>query len=129
MMKFFCSLILILAPLAVFSLAQTFVPVGQEKAVEKQVQEKQKVTDKTTPEEKAKPVIPKIPHLLPFKVGETLLYDVSFERLIFSGSIGDMKFSAGKAEGNQPELMTLTVDLVSKGFFPSLFGIKVKDQF
>lgn len=129
MRKFFCSLILILLPFSVLSLPQTSVPVVQEKAIEKPAQEKAKVTDKTTQEEKAKPAIPKIPHSLPFKIGETLLYDVSFERLIFSGSIGDMKFSVSKAENNQPELMALTVDLVSKGFFPSLFGIKVKDQF
>ena len=128
-MKFFCSLILILALLPIFSLPQTSVALAQEKAAEQPVQEKEKAADKTTKEEKVKPVIPKIPHPLPFKVGEILLYDVSFERLIFSGSIGDMRFSVGKAESNQPELITLTVDLVSKGFFPSLFGIKVKDQF
>jgi hypothetical protein len=126
MTKFFCSLILLLVQL---SASQTYVLAIQEKAPEKLVQEKEKPVGTTTKEEKAKPVVPKVSHPLPFKVGENLQYDVSFERLIFSGSIGDMKFSVSKSPNNQPELITLTVDLVSKGFFPTLFGIKVKDQF
>jgi hypothetical protein len=125
MMKFFCSFILLL----VFSLAQISAPLAQQQAAEKPVQGKENTSDKTPTEEKVKVVLPKIPHPLPFKIGENLLYDVSFERLIFSGSIGDMIFSVSKAENNQADLMTLKVDLVSKGFFPSLFGIKVKDQF
>jgi hypothetical protein len=121
MMKYFFSFILLL----VFSLPHA----AQDSAAEKPVQVKEKVSEGTTKEESAKPLTPKISQPLPFKVGENLSYDVSFERLIFSGTIGDLKFSVSQAENHPPELITLKADLVSKGLFPSLFGIKVKDQF
>jgi hypothetical protein len=129
MMKVFLSLILLLVQLPVFSLTQTPRQEGKEKAAEKPAQENEKTADKLTTEDKAKSVAPKISHPLPFKVGENLYYDVSFERLIFSGTIGDMKLSVNKSEAGKPNLIALKADLVSKGFFPSLFGIKVKDQF
>ena len=67
---------------------------------------------------------------LPFKVGETLVYDVSFSKLIFSGVIGELKLTVSKpAAPTTPELLELKADAVSKGFFPALFGIKVKDKF
>jgi hypothetical protein len=122
MMKYFFSCILLL----VFSLPQT---AAQDSAGEKPVQVKEKASEGTTKEESANPLTPKISQPLPFKVGENLSYDISFERLIFSGTIGDLKFSVSKAENHPPELITLKADLVSKGLFPSLFGIKVKDQF
>jgi len=73
---------------------------------------------------------PKIVDPLPFKVGETLVYDVSFSKLIFSGVIGELKLTVSKPEApTTPELLELKADAVSKGFFPALFGIKVKDKF
>jgi Protein of unknown function (DUF3108) len=73
---------------------------------------------------------PKLVDPLPFKVGETLVYDVSFSKLIFSGVIGELKLSVSKpAVPAAPELLELKADAVSKGFFPALFGIKVKDRF
>jgi uncharacterized protein DUF3108 len=73
---------------------------------------------------------PKLVDPLPFKVGETLVYDVSFSRLIFSGVIGELKLSVSKPDTPAtPEMLELKADAVSKGFFPALFGIKVKDRF
>src|ERR1051325_1659275 len=40
---------------------------------------------------------PKISRPLPFKVGESLLYEVSASRLIFSGTIGELKMTVAKA--------------------------------
>src|SRR5215203_2302910 len=100
MMKYFFSFILLLA----FSIAQT---AAQNSAAEKLVQVKEKASDGTTKEELAKPLPPKISQPLPFNVGENLSYDVSFERLIFSGTIGDLKFSVSKAENLPPEHITL----------------------
>jgi hypothetical protein len=129
MRKVFLSLILLLVQLPGFSLTQTTLQEGKEKAAEKPAQEPEKTADKLTKEDKTKSVAPKISHPLPFKVGENLFYDVSFERLIFSGTIGDLKLSVSKSEAAKPNVIALKADLVSKGFFPSLFGIKVKDQF
>ena len=70
---------------------------------------------------------PKIAHPLPFKVGETLSYEVSFSKYIFGGDVADLKLSVSRAA--QPSLLELKADLVSKGFFPKLFGVKVKNRF
>jgi len=67
---------------------------------------------------------------LPFKVGETLAYDVSFSKLIFSGTIGELKLSVSKpVDSPKPAMIELRAEAVSKGFFPALFGIKVKDRY
>jgi hypothetical protein len=129
MMKFCLSLILLLAQLPIFSLMPTPQQEAKENAAETSVREDEKAVDSIKKDEKMSPVAPKISQPLPFKVGENLFYDVSFERLIFSGTIGDMKLSVNKAETAKPNMISLQADLVSKGFFPSLFGIKVKDQF
>ncbi|HSE97933.1 MAG TPA: DUF3108 domain-containing protein [Blastocatellia bacterium] len=79
--------------------------------------------------------VPRISHPLPFKIGETLVYEVNFSKFIFSGTIGELKLwvsKAGqdsKAEGENPGLIELQAEAVSKGFFPRLFGLKVKDRF
>src|SRR5262245_54308396 len=66
---------------------------------------------------------------LPFKAGEVLTYDVTFSKLIFSGSIGELKLSVSRpAEANSPTL-EFKAEAISKGFFPSLFGIKVRDGY
>ena len=79
--------------------------------------------------------VPKISHPLPFKFGETLFYEVSFSKFIFSGTIGELKLWVSKtgpgpeAGGEKPEMIELRAEAVSKGFFPKLFGLKVRDRF
>jgi Protein of unknown function (DUF3108) len=73
---------------------------------------------------------PKISQPLPFKVGETLSYEVSFSRLIFSGAIGELKMSVAKSsDAAGSGLLDLKAEVNSKGFFPKLFGVKIKDRF
>ena len=73
---------------------------------------------------------PKIAEPLPFKIGETLDYDVSFSRLVFSGAIGELKLTVSKpVDTTRPEMLELRAEAVSKGFFPALFGLKVKDRY
>jgi len=55
---------------------------------------------------------------------------LSFSRFIFSGTIGQLKFSSSKTIDEQKnEVIQLTCEADSKGFFPKLFGVKVKDRF
>jgi len=73
---------------------------------------------------------PKITQPLPFQIGETLTYEVNFSRLIFSGTIGELKLSVSKpADSPGPDMLELKAEAVSKGFFPSLFGVKVRDRY
>jgi hypothetical protein len=73
---------------------------------------------------------PRIPKPLPFKPGETLTYQASFSKFIFSGTIGDLTLSVSQTpELREKNLLELRADAVSKGFFPSLLGLKVKDTF
>jgi hypothetical protein len=83
-----------------------------------------------TPERVAFTSAPKIPQPLPFRVGESLSYEVSFSRLIFSGAVGELRLSVAKAgEAENQGLIDLRAEVNSKGFFPKLFGVKVKDKF
>jgi len=80
--------------------------------------------------EKAVFTPPKIAEPLPFKIGETLVYDVSFSRLVFSGAIGELKLTVSKPlDPTGPEMLELRAEAVSKGFFAALFGLKVKDRY
>lgn len=80
--------------------------------------------------EKVAFIPPKVAEPLPFKIGETLAYNVSFSKLIFSGTIGELKLSVSKpSDSPKPEMIELKAEAVSKGFFPALFGIKVKDRY
>lgn len=77
---------------------------------------------------------PRISQPLPFKAGETLTYEVGFSKLIFSGTIGELKLwvasENAKPNGASPfELIDLRAEAVSKGFFSKLFGVKVHDRF
>lgn len=73
---------------------------------------------------------PKIAQPLPFKSGETLVYEVNFSRFIFSGTIGELKLSVSdRSDLAKPGPLELNAEAVSKGFFPSLFGIKVRDRY
>ena len=74
-------------------------------------------------------VRPKIAQPLPFEIGETLLYEVTFSKLIFSGTIGDLKLTVSKPDSARVELIELKAEAVSKGFFPVLFGLKVRDRY
>ncbi|HSB10882.1 MAG TPA: DUF3108 domain-containing protein [Blastocatellia bacterium] len=72
----------------------------------------------------------KVSQPLPFKAGETLSYEVSFSKLIFSGTIGELKLHVAKPrEPSETAMLELTAEAVSKGFFPSLFGVKVHDRY
>lgn len=74
--------------------------------------------------------LPKIDQPLPFKAGETLSFEISFSKLIFSGTIGDLKLTVTKLESEKhPERLELQAEATSKGFFPKLFGLKVKDRY
>lgn len=73
---------------------------------------------------------PKIAQPLPFKDGEKLTYEVGFSKFIFSGAIGEINMSVSKADAPaKPGLLELRAEAVSKGFFPALFGIRLKDRF
>ena len=61
---------------------------------------------------------PKISQPLPFKIGETLTYEVTFSKLIFSGTIGELKLSVSKPDSNKFDQIELKAEAVSKGFFP-----------
>ncbi|MEK6284912.1 MAG: DUF3108 domain-containing protein [Acidobacteriota bacterium] len=72
----------------------------------------------------------KIAQPLPFNIGETLTYEVSFSRLIFSGVIGELKLSVSQpSDFTKPEMIELKAEAISKGFFPALFGLKVRDRY
>ena len=72
----------------------------------------------------------KVSQPLPFKPGETLVYDVNFSKFIFSGTIGELKLSVSNvADSPKPEMIELKAEAVSKGFFPALFGLKVRDRY
>lgn len=66
---------------------------------------------------------------LPFKPGEVLVYEVSFSKLIFSGIVGDIKLAVSKPAGPTSNLLEFKAEAVSRGFFPTLFGLKVKDTY
>lgn len=79
--------------------------------------------------EKVAFVTPKIAQPLPFKIGETLVYEVNFSKLIFSGTIGELKLTVSKPDSSRGELIELKAEALSKGFFPALFGLKVRDRY
>ena len=79
--------------------------------------------------EKATPA-PKISPPLPFAEGETLTYEINFSKFILSGEAGELKLKVAKvSHPGKPGLIELQAEAVSKGFFPKIFGIKVKDVF
>jgi len=66
---------------------------------------------------------------LPFQPGETLVYEVSFSKLVFSGIVGDIKISVLKPTNPEAASIELKAEAVSRGFFPTLLGFKVKDTY
>ena len=101
---------LLVAPLPVFTATQTEVgTAGESKA-------------------------PRVSQPLPFKNGEVLTYEVSFSKLIFSGTIGELKLWVGREtlkekSSLEPDMIQLHAEAMSKGFFSKLFGVKVVDRF
>jgi hypothetical protein len=87
------------------------------------------VNAQAQPERPATLDVPKIAQPLPFKAGEKLRYEVSFSKLIFGGVIGDVQLSVANAERTKDAQLALKAELASKGFFPKLFGIKVRDTY
>ena len=82
------------------------------------------------PPEKIAFTPPSVSQPLPFQIGETLIYEVNFSKLIFSGSIGELKLSVSQPiDSSRPEMLELKAEGVSKGFFPGLFGVKIKDRY
>ena len=80
--------------------------------------------------EKAGLIPPRVAEQLPFSIGETLYYNISYSKLIFSGTIGELKLTVSKPQDpSHSEMIQLKADAVSKGFFPALFGVKVKDSY
>lgn len=73
---------------------------------------------------------PRIVLPLPFKIGETLTYEVTFSKLIFSGTIGELKLTVSKpSDPPKPEMIEFKAEAISKGIFPALFGLRVKDRY
>lgn len=74
---------------------------------------------------------PKIDRPLPFRPGETLTYEVSFSKLIFSGTIGQLKLTVSDpgSTDSAPEQIEFRAEATSKGFFTRLFGLKVNDLY
>ena len=118
--KYLTTLFLVLL-VAFSTLAQT------DKATEKTV-ETVKPTDTVAKAEPAKPAAPKIAHPLPFKAGEKLLFDISFDKLIFSGKVGEMTLSAEKAAADKPHMLALKGEVATKGFLPTLFKFNLSEH-
>ena len=127
-MKVVLSLILASVQMAAFSLPHLATPTARQSVGQSGAEKLTELATRTlaTADDSA---IPKIAQPLPFKAGESLQYEVSFEKMIFSGTIGDLRLSVHKADTPKVETLALKAEIVSKGFFPALFGIKVKDEF
>lgn len=80
--------------------------------------------------EKVASIPPAVADPPPFKIGETLVYKVAYSKLFFSGVIGELRMTVSKPQDPaQSELIELKAEATSKGFFPALFGVKVKDRY
>ncbi|HWO00740.1 MAG TPA: DUF3108 domain-containing protein [Blastocatellia bacterium] len=75
------------------------------------------------------PVSTKLVQPLPFQPGERLIYDVSFSKLIFSGTLGEVTLSVSQPAGPASKMLELKAEAASRGLFPALLGIKVKDTY
>ena len=71
-------------------------------------------------------IVPKIINPTAFKLGESLQYEVSFSKFIFSGTIGRLNLQITKPERDSKDnFVELRANIVSRGFFTWLFGVKV----
>ena len=71
----------------------------------------------------------KVSQPLPFQPGESLVYEVTFSKLIFSGIVGEIKVSVSKPADAASNLIEFKAEAVSRGLLPSLLGFKVKDTY
>jgi hypothetical protein len=71
---------------------------------------------------------PKITHPLPFQTGEKLFYEITFEKMIFSGKVGEMTLKAEKPEGAKTRAIQLKGEILSKGFFTTLFNLNFEQN-
>lgn len=78
----------------------------------------------------AVPASPERSRAVPFTAGETLVYEVTFSKLLFSGTIGSLTLTVGNPESDrQPEKFRFRAEGTSKGFFTWLFKINVHDKY
>jgi hypothetical protein len=86
-----------------------------------------------TPKERTQP---RTPAPMPFVPSEELVYEGEFTKMLLRGiNIAELRFKAQRtapaaaaAEGQEaaPASLVLTTDVISKGFFPKLFGMTFK---
>lgn len=111
--------LLVLSVMLIQGLAQIMAQATTGKAVD---------AEKTDSEKAA--AAPKLASPLPFAEGETLTYEINFSKFIISGEAGQLELKVLKvADPGKAGLIELKAEAVSKGFFPKIFGIKVKDEF
>ena len=88
------------------------------------------VNAQAQPERPAPLDAPKVSLPLPFKAGEKLRYEVSFSKLIFGGTVGEMQLSVANAEHAAKESrLALKAEITTKGLFPKLFGLKARNTY
>lgn len=75
------------------------------------------------------PSPPKVSQPLPFQPGESLVYEVTFSKLIFSGVVGEVKLSVSKSTDPASTMIDFKAEAISRGLLPSLLGFKVKDTY
>ncbi len=82
-----------------------------------------------TPKERTQP---RPAAAMPFVPSEELVYEGEFTKMLLRGiDIAELRFKAQRqantsAEGEQAAPIVLTTDVISKGFFPKLFGMSFK---
>jgi uncharacterized protein DUF3108 len=69
----------------------------------------------------------------PFKSGETLTIEVTFSKMLVSGVVGEIRISATQPpppEGSpESDIIQLHAEATSRGFFPAVLKVRVKDSF
>jgi hypothetical protein len=91
------------------------------------------VLAKDTPKERTPP---RTPAAMPFVPSEELVYEGEFTKMLLRGiNIAELRFKAQRptpsnvtveGEGQEAAPLVLTTDVVSKGFFPKVFGMSFK---
>ncbi|MBX7219515.1 MAG: DUF3108 domain-containing protein [Blastocatellia bacterium] len=113
-----------------FVVGFAFVPAQERSASIATPAEKPAVTSTAPP--------PALKHPFPFQKGETLTYDFKFTRFPFFGLLGQIELSVVEPEAppenvsiefKSKERQTFQAKAESRGFFPSLLGLKVRDIF
>ncbi|MEW6127622.1 MAG: DUF3108 domain-containing protein [Acidobacteriota bacterium] len=123
MNKYFLSLFLIFSPAIIFSPPTEAgeKPAASSTCCFNNFPFDQDFLLKNGEAETTRPPAPKITHPLPFQAGESLFYEVSFEKLIFSGKVGEMTLKTEPTAN--ANTLQLKGEIVSKGFLTSLFKL------